>query len=303
MLLAGLTTVLIAMQVPAPGVSTRSACERAGAAFATDGGTVELCAGEDALRRSASARADDSRRLWTQAEQHFRRAVNLSRQAEVRRWALERLADCYDDKHLDQPKAQEAALRELLALEPSELTYLTRLVRLLEVQGFWEGAETVLMDARRERPEAVDLYRQLAQFYARRVSAMTGPTTPEQVPASSGAGEPDMNGVYRVGGSLVPPSRLDVPQYPPDAAAAQIGGRVLAEVVIDAAGRVTEAKIVRGIPLLDDAALAAVRHWQFVPSVVNGTAVPVRMTVTVNFTPPPSAPRRQVPVTTTPPQR
>jgi TonB family protein len=36
--------------------------------------------------------------------------------------------------------------------------------------------------------------------------------------------------------------------------------------------------------MLDAAALAAVRNWHFQPTMVNGQAVPVRMTVTVNFT-------------------
>jgi protein TonB len=47
---------------------------------------------------------------------------------------------------------------------------------------------------------------------------------------------------------------------------------------------VSDAKILRSIPMLDDAALAAVREWEFTPTYLNGAAVPVIMTVTVNFT-------------------
>ena len=36
--------------------------------------------------------------------------------------------------------------------------------------------------------------------------------------------------------------------------------------------------------MLDEAALDAVSNWRFQPTIVNGQAVPVRMTVTVNFT-------------------
>jgi protein TonB len=36
--------------------------------------------------------------------------------------------------------------------------------------------------------------------------------------------------------------------------------------------------------LLDAAALDAVKQWTFTPTLLNGTAVPVIMTVTVNFT-------------------
>jgi protein TonB len=47
---------------------------------------------------------------------------------------------------------------------------------------------------------------------------------------------------------------------------------------------VTDAKVLRSIPLLDAAALDAVRQWVFTPTTLNGTPVPVIMTVTVNFT-------------------
>ena len=45
-----------------------------------------------------------------------------------------------------------------------------------------------------------------------------------------------------------------------------------------------DARILRSIPLLDEAALEAVRQWQFTPTLLNGVPVPVIMTVTVNFT-------------------
>ena len=75
-----------------------------------------------------------------------------------------------------------------------------------------------------------------------------------------------------------------MPQYPPEARAAGIQGVVLAEIVIDGEGSVIDARVVRSVPLLDEAALKAVKNWRFTPTVVNGQAVPVRMTVTVNFT-------------------
>jgi TonB family protein len=42
--------------------------------------------------------------------------------------------------------------------------------------------------------------------------------------------------------------------------------------------------VLRSVPALDDAALTAVRHWEYTPTEVNGLRVPVIMTVTVNFT-------------------
>jgi protein TonB len=36
--------------------------------------------------------------------------------------------------------------------------------------------------------------------------------------------------------------------------------------------------------MLDDAAVDAVRQWEFTPTLLNGAPMPVMMTVTVNFT-------------------
>ncbi len=89
----------------------------------------------------------------------------------------------------------------------------------------------------------------------------------------------------RVGGDLPPPRKvLNVPpRYPADALAARISGLVIIRAVIDASGAVTDARVVSGVPLLDDAALEAVRQWRYEPARLNGEPVPVVMTVTVNF--------------------
>lgn len=74
------------------------------------------------------------------------------------------------------------------------------------------------------------------------------------------------------------------PAYPEDAKAAHVSGIVVVEAVIGEDGSVTDAKIIRSIALLDEAALAAVRQWKYAPTTLNGQPVPVIMTVTVNFT-------------------
>jgi len=89
----------------------------------------------------------------------------------------------------------------------------------------------------------------------------------------------------RVGGAVQPPQKTkDVkPVYPPQAQQAHVQGVVVIEATIGPDGRVREAKVLRSIPLLDQAAIDSVRHWEFTPTIVNGAAVPVIMTVTVNF--------------------
>ena len=74
-----------------------------------------------------------------------------------------------------------------------------------------------------------------------------------------------------------------IPIYPAMARTAHVQGVVILEAVIDSNGRVESARVLRSIPLLDEAALAAVRQWRFEPARLNGQPVPVVMTVTVNF--------------------
>jgi len=89
----------------------------------------------------------------------------------------------------------------------------------------------------------------------------------------------------RVGGTIKAPSKIkDVrPVYPPIAREAGVAGVVIIEVRIGTDGRVEEGHVLKSIPLLDQAALDAVKQWEFVPTLMNGAPVPIMMTVTVNF--------------------
>jgi protein TonB len=89
----------------------------------------------------------------------------------------------------------------------------------------------------------------------------------------------------RVGGKIKPPTKTKnvTPGYPEAARSARVQGIVIIEAVIGADGKVADAKVLRSVPLLDDAAVAAVKQWEFTPTLLNGKAVPVVMTVTVNF--------------------
>jgi protein TonB len=58
---------------------------------------------------------------------------------------------------------------------------------------------------------------------------------------------------------------------------------VVLEATISPSGEVTGVKVLKGIPLLNDAAVNAVREWRYSPTLLNGVPVPVIMTVTVNF--------------------
>ena len=82
------------------------------------------------------------------------------------------------------------------------------------------------------------------------------------------------------------------PRYPPDAVAAKAEGVVILEVWIGVDGRVIDANVLRSKPLLDQAAVDAVRQWEYAPTLMNGVPIPIVMTVTVTFNrSPPSPPQ------------
>lgn len=281
-----LLTISLFQPAQPPAAPPASGCAQAMAAGMTAAAT-EICLAEEQQRvGEASAKGTVVRsRAFEAAAEHYRRAVSLASVVQTQESALNSLAQLYDTKYLNQLDQMEPVLRELIALQPNELAPVFRLAKLQEERGFIEAAEETLLGVRRLRPDALEPYMMLAQFYARRATALHQQREArEPAQPSSGPGEQDADGVYRVGGPIAPPARLDRAVYPPEAAAAGIEGVVLAEVVIGETGEVTDAKVVRSVPLLDEAALKAVRNWRFEPTVVNGQAVPVKMTVTVNFT-------------------
>ncbi|MBE3098156.1 MAG: M56 family metallopeptidase [Planctomycetes bacterium] len=89
----------------------------------------------------------------------------------------------------------------------------------------------------------------------------------------------------RVGDHVKAPAKIkDVrPVYPEVAREAGIQGVVIVEVLIGTDGTVQGVKILRSIPLLDQAALDAVRQWEFEPTIIDGQPRPVVATLTVNF--------------------
>jgi protein TonB len=92
----------------------------------------------------------------------------------------------------------------------------------------------------------------------------------------------------RVGGQIRPPIRIKevAPVYPALARTARVQGDVVIEATIDEEGKVGDARVVKSVPMLDQAALDAVRQWEYQPSLLNGVPTAVVTTVTVKFTQP-----------------
>jgi protein TonB len=73
------------------------------------------------------------------------------------------------------------------------------------------------------------------------------------------------------------------PPYPPIARAAHASGAVQVQVTISEDGRVIEAAVMNGHPLLRDAALQAAKRWTFHPTELSGVPVKVQGILTFNF--------------------
>ncbi|MFI5007263.1 MAG: energy transducer TonB [Solirubrobacterales bacterium] len=127
--------------------------------------------------------------------------------------------------------------------------------------------------------------------------AVAEPPTPPPAPGRTGQSSPDAgrgenveggdrrSDAVRVGGQIKAPKRLKhvAPGYPEIARQARVQGVVILECTIDPEGKVTRVTVLRGIPLLDQAAVDAVKQWVYAPTLLNGLPVPLIMTVTVNF--------------------
>jgi protein TonB len=74
-----------------------------------------------------------------------------------------------------------------------------------------------------------------------------------------------------------------VPQYPAIAKAARIQGTVVLQATISKAGSIENLRVVSGPPMLQQAAMDAVRSWRYKPYLLNGDPVEVETTVNVVF--------------------
>jgi protein TonB len=117
-----------------------------------------------------------------------------------------------------------------------------------------------------------------------------GPTTrqpqpPPPPPAPIPPPPPPPAPPQRIGGDVAA-ANLDhqvKPQYPPLARAARVQDYVILQAVISKTGTIEDLKVLRGHPLLNEAAMEAVRQWRYRPQTLNGLPIEVVTTITVNF--------------------
>ncbi len=155
----------------------------------------------------------------------------------------------------------ESALRTRISQYPQQIGNYLDLARLYADQGRYDDAEHVLSQA-------------IVALRQQKMAAV-----------SPQSGQPQAPAPVRVGGSILEPKLLKkVPPVKPQIAEqAQVKGVVIVEATIGTDGRIADARVIKSIPLLDQAALDAVRQWVYQPTLLNGVPVPVRMNVTIVF--------------------
>ena len=170
-----------------------------------------------------------------------------------------------------------------LQVQPQHLSALLYKAMLLVVQA---SAEKAPARQAALRDEAV----KVRARFSRLALADGTASPPEKTIPVSGPSVPSAPNAVRAGGNVPLPVRTVYvePTYPDAARLAGIDGMVILEALIAEDGKVMDARIMRSIPALDAAALAAVKQWAFAPTVVNGVPQKVIMSVTVSF--PPKAP-------------
>jgi periplasmic protein TonB len=108
---------------------------------------------------------------------------------------------------------------------------------------------------------------------------------PNSAPAEPVAGAPEP--ARRAPGVPARPAyaRNPAPEYPASARRRRQQGLVLLEVAVTAEGRAARVALLHssGVPALDEAALGAVRGWQFEPARSDGLAVACGIEVPVRF--------------------
>jgi protein TonB len=105
-------------------------------------------------------------------------------------------------------------------------------------------------------------------------------------PAVVQAPPPPRSGPVRAAELPVAPRKIvDArPVYPEIARQVRKEGTVVIEAVLDTNGNVTQPRVIQSVPLLDQAAIDAVRQWRYTPTTLGGHPVSVLMTITIRFT-------------------
>jgi len=198
------------------------------------------------------------------------------------------------------PLFEEAAIAAVRqwTYEPSQLNGVPVEVLMTVVVNFRLGAtapatqEELLSQRLAAAPADAGAMIELAKIYrdrgllneaARMLERALGQVKTEA--AAAGTGAAASTAPVRVGGDVKDPKRITYvpPVFPAVAPQTSASGQVILEITIAKDGTVKAARVLRSVPLFDQAALEAVKQWVYEPTLLRGEPVEVLMTVVVNF--------------------
>ncbi len=110
-------------------------------------------------------------------------------------------------------------------------------------------------------------------------------SAPPPPPMSLNGVQPSVEGPVTIGGRVQSAKLINHvdPIYPTIAKTARISGKVILQAVIAPDGTIQSLAVISGHPMLQQAALQAVRQWVYAPTYLNNQPVTVQTTIEVNF--------------------
>ena len=101
------------------------------------------------------------------AVQNYKKAVETEQRPELKKLALQFLANAYGAEKLNDPAQSEPVVLQLIEMDPTDPLNYFALARIYEDSGEYERAEETLVKARESRPTDPAVYTTLAAFYNR----------------------------------------------------------------------------------------------------------------------------------------
>jgi TonB family protein len=182
-------------------------------------------------------------------------------------------------------------LVQLLSAQGSDDFRSAKALAVLTYSGFGSGTERLTFDAAEQRAMSDAIRNAGTRSQSSSSSEVSLPSgsraaaSVSSVTMNSGVRTVVSDAPIRVGGSVETPRKIrDVaPVVPAAARDAGVFGTVILEITIDPEGAVRNARVLRSIPLLDAAAIEAVREWRYEPTVLNDKPVSVMLVVPLTF--------------------
>jgi tetratricopeptide (TPR) repeat protein len=121
----------------------------------------------DNLYRPTRRGEANNDQLLERAVDNYRKSAELEQRPELRKLALQYLANAYGADKMNDPAQSEPVVQQLIQMEPSDPVNYFALARIYEDSGEYERAQETLVKAREARPTEPTVYTTLAAFYNR----------------------------------------------------------------------------------------------------------------------------------------